>query len=112
MKRPPTAKLTPIQQTWFLRAVALLILFGLAWLLFFPGSGLLAIYSKRKEVQALTAETQHLQKDNALFAAEIEKMKNDPVHLEDVARREFNLLKPNERVYEFPGRKEGTESDE
>ena len=101
MKRNTTQKLTPLQQLWLRRAIGLLVLFALAWLLFFPGSGLLTIFSKREEVQALQAETEHLEKDNAHLQEGIDKMKNDPAHLEEVARRDFGLLKPNERVYDF-----------
>jgi len=101
MKRNTTQKLTPLQQLWLRRAIGLLVLFAMAWLLFFPGSGLLTIFSKREEVQALQAETEHLEKDNAHLQEGIDKMKNDPAHLEEVARRDFGLLKPNERVYDF-----------
>ncbi|SHO52461.1 FtsB family cell division protein [Desulfopila aestuarii] len=101
MRRNTNQKLTPLQQLWLRRAIALLVIFAFAWLFFFPGSGLLAIFSKREEVQALQAETAHLEKDNAKLQEGIDKMKNDPTHLEEVARRDFGLLKPNERVYDF-----------
>lgn len=101
MKRNISKKLTPPQQLWLKRVVGILILFALAWLFFFPGSGLLSILSKREAVKALQAENEHLEKDNAHLQEGIDKMKNDPAHLEEVARRDFNLLKPNERVYDF-----------
>jgi cell division protein FtsB len=101
MKRNTTQKLTPLQQLWLKRAIGLLVLFALAWLFFSPGSGVLAIFSKREAVRVLQAEADHLKKDNAHLQEGIDKMKNDPTHLEDVARRDFGLLKPNERVYDF-----------
>lgn len=101
MKRNPTQKLTPLQQTWLRRALALLVTFGLAWLIFSPGSGLLRILSQREELQALQAERDHLVQENNHLQAEIDKMKSNPAHLEEVARRDFGLLKSNERVYDF-----------
>lgn len=103
MKRNPntTPKLTPIQQTRIWRLVALLAVLGVCWLLFAPGNGLFSILSERKQLQALQAETEHLVRENAQLQAEVDKMKNNPAYLEDVARRDFGLLKPNERVYDF-----------
>ncbi|MFV0439167.1 MAG: FtsB family cell division protein [Desulfopila sp.] len=101
MKKHPQTKMTPLQQAWLLRAVVLLLLLGLVWVLFAPGNGIYAIFSKRHQVESLDAETLHLQKDNAVLQGEIDKMKNDPAYLEKVARRDFGLLKPNERVYDF-----------
>lgn len=101
MKRNPTQKLSPIQKNRLLRAAVLLVILGLAWLLFSPGSGLLALYTAKKELKALQVETEKLAQDNARFQQEIDKMKNNSTYLEEVARRDFGLLKPNERVYDF-----------
>ncbi len=103
IKRNRNAKLTPLQQVWLRRAAVLLILLGSSWLIFSPGSGLLAIWAEKKQAQGLEAETANLLRDNSELQAEIEKMKSDPAHLEEVARRDFGLLKPNERVYDFSG---------
>lgn len=101
---------TPLQQVWLRRAVVLFILLGGAWLVFAPGNGLLSLYSQRRELQTLQAERDHLIQENNHLQAEIDKMKNDPAHLEEVARRNFGLLKPNERVYDFS--KQGGEKEE
>jgi cell division protein FtsB len=101
MKRNPPQKLSPLQLNRLWRAVALLTVLGLAWLLFSPGTGLLSVFSTRSELQKLKAETAELSRENAVLEAEINKMKNDPAYLEEVARRDFGLLKPNERVFDF-----------
>ncbi len=106
MKRNRNAKLTPLQQVWLRRAAVLLLLLGSAWLIFSPGSGLLAVWAEKKQEQGLEAETAHLLQENSELQSEIEKMKSDPAHLEEVARRDFGLLKPNERVYDFSGPKQ------
>lgn len=109
MKRNPIQKLSPLQQNRLWRAAALLAVLALAWLIFSPGSGVLSILSKRKELQVQQIETANLVKENVELQVEIDKMKNDPEYLEEVARRDFGLLKPNERVYDFS--KPGQESD-
>jgi len=101
MKKHSIAKLTPLQQTWFLRGVVLLVVVGLFWVFFSPGSGIYAIFSKRQQVASLKSETEHLREDNGALQVEIDQMKNDPAYLEEVARRDFGLLKSNERVYDF-----------
>lgn len=101
MKRNPTQKLSPLQINRLWRAVALLAFLGLAWLLFSPGNGVLSVFSTKSELRKLQAETDELSRENAVLEAEINKMKNDPAYLEEVARRDFGLLKPNERVFDF-----------
>lgn len=101
MKRNPPQKLSPQQLNRLRRAVALLAVICLAWLLFSPGNGLLSVVSMRSELHKLQAETAELSRENAVLEAEIDKMKNDPAYLEEVARRDFGLLKPNERVFDF-----------
>ena len=92
---------TPLQQIWLRRALLLCILLAAAWLVFAPDDGLLSLYSQRQELKMLQAERDNLIEENIQLQAEIDKMKNDPAHLEEVARRNFGLLKPNERVYDF-----------
>lgn len=101
MKRNPVQKLSPLQQNRLWRAGALIVIFGLAWLLFAPGNGLFSLFSRKKELQVLQAETTNLAGENITLQEEVDKMKNDPAYLEEVARRDFGLLKPNERVYDF-----------
>lgn len=101
MRRKTQQKLTPLQQKWLARGVILIILTGILLLLFAPGRGLVAIYLKRQDVQNLQEETTLLKEDNTKLSGDIEQMKNDPEHLEEVARRDFDLLKKNERVYDF-----------
>jgi len=108
MKKNPTQKLSPLQINRLWRAAALIALLGLAWLLFSPGNGLLSVFSTKSELRKLQAETAELSKENAVLKIEIDKMKNDPAYLEEVARRDFGLLKPNERVFDFTR----TEKDE
>lgn len=101
MKRTPTQKFSPLQKKRLQRIAALVILVALAWLLLAPGSGLLALLRQRSELQKLSAETEELARENERLQAEIDRLQIDRAYLEEVARRDFGLLKPHERVYDF-----------
>lgn len=73
---------------------------SIGWVLF-SDKGFLQHKQMRKELQTIQAENQQLKKENEELKAKIEKIQNDPAFLEEVARRDFNLLKKNEVVFEF-----------
>jgi cell division protein FtsB len=101
MKKNPTQKLSPLQQNILVRAGAVLVFLGLAWFLFAPGSGLVSLLGEKGELEKMTAETKELSRQNASLKEEINKLQNDAAYLEEVARRDYGLLKSHERVYDF-----------
>lgn len=105
----PKRKLTPLQRMRLVKIFVALLVFFLAWMFFAPGSGLLVIWKKRSELQSLQERNQQLEATNAQLQQEIDKLQNDPVYLEEVARRQHNLLKKNERVFEFAPKKSDKE---
>ncbi len=106
---PPKRKLTPIQQRRLVKISIGLLVFFLAWMFLAPGSGLMVIWKKRAEVQSLQEQNRQLEATNAQLQQEIDKLQNDPAYLEEVARRQHNLLKKNERVFEFAPKKSAKE---
>ncbi|MBI4792366.1 MAG: septum formation initiator family protein [Deltaproteobacteria bacterium] len=70
------------------------------WLLFSP-NGILAFFDVKKQVAAVKAENELLKEENRLLQLKIDRIKNDPAFLEELARREYDLLKKNEAVFEF-----------
>lgn len=50
----------------------------------------------------LSTTVDSLQKKNAELAGEIERLRSDPVTLEDLARTELGMVRPGEVVYIFP----------
>ncbi len=109
-KRPrPKQKLSPIQESRYYKIVILLVVLALLWVVFSPGSGLLAIWRKHSELKNMQQQNVVLEGDNLQLQKIIDKLQNDPVYLEEVARREYSLLKKNERVYEFAPKKSAKE---
>lgn len=86
------------------RTLVLLCLLSLgavsSWLLFSP-NGILALLDVKKQVAAVKAENELLKEENRLLQQKIDRIRNDPAFLEDLARREYDLLKKNEAVFEF-----------
>jgi cell division protein FtsB len=75
-----------------------------AWSVFGP-YGALKYYGVAKELDEILAENEQLREANTALHEEINRLKNDPVYLEEVARRQFGLIKKNEVIYEFPEKK-------
>jgi cell division protein FtsB len=108
-KARPKQKLSPIQESRYYKIVIIFIVLALLWVVFSPGSGLLTLWRKRSELHSMQQQNVVLEEENAQLQQIIDKLQNDPVYLEEVARREHNLLKKNERVFEFSSKKSAKE---
>lgn len=78
---------------------------ALLWLLFAPGTGVVALLKKREELRGLQQKTVQLEEDNAKLEQDIERLQNDAGYLEEIARKEYGLLRKNEQVYDFSPKK-------
>lgn len=67
----------------------------------FGERGLLHIHHLKQDQEAMVKQLADMQRENELLKREIEALRNDRHHLENLARREFGLVKPNEVVYRF-----------
>lgn len=74
---------------------------ALLWLLFAPGNGLFSLLRQRSDLRDLQQQTEDLRRENAKLAEEIDRLENDTAYLEEVARKDYGLLKKNEQVYDF-----------
>lgn len=108
MRKKPVQRLSPIQKRRLKKVCSIMAVTGLLWLLFAPGSGVVSLLRQRAALEQLQEETARLRIQNEQLQEEIKKLKDDPDYLEQVARRDFGLLKKNERVYDFskPEKKE------
>ena len=72
----------------------------IAWLFFSP-NGIVTYYHLRKQIETVKAENEQLREENRLLQQKIDKIKNDPAYLEELARKEYNMLKKDELLFEF-----------
>lgn len=103
--------MSPLQEKRFLKISVALAVLALLWVLLAPGSGLLSLWKKREELQRLQQQTIQLEKENGVLVKDIDRLKNDPGYLEEIARKDYGLLKKNERVFEFAPKKSAREKD-
>ena len=105
MKKKLKLHLSPLQEKRFFRIVAVLLTASLAWLVFAPQSGVLALLQQRSKMKTLQHKTLLLERSNKELEKEIDRLRTDPAYLEEVARREHGLLKKNEIIYDFSPQK-------
>jgi len=61
--------------------------------------GLLAMLRARHEGDVLAATIAQQRVENARLREQVERLRNDPNTIEEVARRELGLIKPGEKVF-------------
>jgi len=105
MKHKPRQKLSPIQEKRLLKITIALVLIALLWVLFSPRAGVLALLKHRSELKQLQQQTLALEKENARLQDEIDRMQNDTEYLEEVARKDYGLVRKNELIYDFSKKK-------
>jgi len=101
MKKIVKKRISPQQEGLLVKIILLLLLAAVMWILFSPGAGLVSLIGHRSDIKQLEQEISELEKENSSLQAEIDRLQNDPEYLEEVARKEYGLLKKNERVYDF-----------
>lgn len=97
----PKLKLTDVQEGRVIKIVAGLVIMALLWIIFSPGSGIVTLMSKRSELKQLQEDTARIEQQIKELQKEIDLLHNDPRYLEDIARKDYGLLKKNERVFDF-----------
>jgi cell division protein FtsB len=83
---------------------------ALLWIIFAPGSGVVTLMSKRSELKKLQEDTARIEQQIKELQKQIDLLHNDPRYLEDIARKDFGLLKKNERVFDFSKPQAGEEN--
>jgi cell division protein FtsB len=86
-------------------ASLILVLLMALWIIFSPWSGLIRFFQINKELAEIQTANQALYEENQKLQAEIDRLKNDPAYQEEVARKQFGLLKNNEILYDFNKKK-------
>jgi len=101
-KRPkPEQKITNIQERRVFSLIIVLLVIAVLWILFAPESGVLTLVGKRSDLAKLQQETDRIEQRIDELQKEIDRLHNDPDYLEEIARKDYGMLKKNEKVYDF-----------
>ena len=69
----------------------------------FSQNGFLASRRQRKELQALQQKIQRIKTENEQLDHENRALKSNPAAIERLAREQYGLAKPGEKIYSVPG---------
>ena len=73
-----------------------------AGLLVFGGAGLLRVWQMKQEVRALEREIQDLRGETERLTRTVDRLREDPALIEQIAREELGMVKGGEKVLKFP----------
>jgi cell division protein FtsB len=77
------------------------ILLSLACLLFFGQRGFSHLLTLQEQFATLEIENQRIAQANALLKKEVELLSENLAYIEDIARKQFGLVKKDELVYQL-----------
>lgn len=78
-----------------------LLLLGFA---LFGDKGILRAIQLNRQKTSLQAELHRMEEANSALREEIKSLRSDHRYIEDIARRELGMVKPDELVYQFPAK--------
>jgi len=84
---------------WWKIALVLVVLAGWAYLLVAGEGGVLQLRETRRELADLEARVARLSAENDSLSKVLWRLENDSAYLEKVAREDFGMIKPGERLY-------------
>ena len=86
-------------------AAAAIILLILLWVVFSSRTGIVRFFQTNKEREAVQTTNKDLEQKNKRLQDEVDRLENDPATIEEVARKQFGLIKKNEIIYDFSKKK-------
>jgi cell division protein FtsB len=78
---------------------------ALTGLLVFGGTSLVRTWQMQREVEALEREIQRLRTEARELSDTVDRLRDDPTFIEQIAREGLGLVKPGEKVLKFPSEK-------
>jgi len=84
---------------------AAIILLILLWVVFSSHTGIVRFFQANREKEAVLTANKDLEEKNKQLQDEIDRLENDPATIEEVARKQFGLIKKNEIIYDFSNQK-------
>lgn len=86
-----------LQSVLLIALMALILSF--AWLIFFSDKGLMAMELSAGKKREVELQNQILKQQNFVLSGEIERLRNDPDYIEDVARQDLGMVAPDEIIF-------------
>ena len=74
-------------------------------LLVFGGAGLVRVWQMKQEMRALEREIQDLRVEADRLSRTVDRLREDPALIEQIAREELGMVKGGEKVLKFPAEK-------
>ena len=71
----------------------------------FGTHGYLAMRQKQREIQKVSQELEKLNKENLELQQDVQDLKSDPETIRKIAREEYGLARPNEKIIRLPASK-------
>jgi cell division protein FtsB len=68
----------------------------------YGSSGLVRVWQMKRDVETLEREIVTLRGETEDLARSVDRLRVDPETIEKIAREEFGLVRPGERVLKFP----------
>ena len=84
-----------------MKIVIALLVIAVLWIFFAPGGGIVTLLGKRSELTKLEQDKVRIEQHMQTLQKDIDRLNNDLSYLEEIARKEYGLLKKNEKVYDF-----------
>ena len=76
-----------------------------AGLLVFGGAGAVRVWQLRQGVEALEREIQELRAEADRLNRTVDRLREDPALVEQIAREDLGMVRPGEKVLKFPKEK-------
>ena len=73
----------------------------LLFLIFFGDNGVLELHEKQQHLDGLIEANRQLSKENIQKSRIVGRLHNDPVYIENVARKELGMVRKDEFVFTF-----------
>ena len=81
--------------------VIFVAMFNLLLVVFFGDNGLIELKRLQGRHAALVQENEGLSRENARMYSSIDRLKNDPDYIENIARQELGMIRSDELIFKF-----------
>ncbi len=101
MRRRIRQKLNIRQQHLLHKIVVAAVVICFLWVLFAPGMGFFSLRKQSHKMKKLSKEIEELKDRNSTLQSEIDLLKTDLEHFEQVAREKYDLVEEDEVLYKL-----------